>query len=187
MTPYELRVHSADEQKVEMILEVNHKVFITGLGLSVLPGSQFSVRVQVRKNSTLKNRRALVNDSHTWSTHTISTLEKSCDQIMMVKLYQKFEMEADTSALLTVEFTRITLTGDIGFVKVGRNSDYCDGEHGEVTRDVICTGDAGEPIGSVRFKMKARINTGVITRVYFENQCKCFVQRLICKGLHHVQ
>ena len=101
MTPYELRVHSAEEQKVEMILEVNHSVFITGLGLSVLPGSQFSVRVQVKKNSKLQNRRALVNDSHTWTTHTISTQEKSHDQIMMVELDQKFEIEADTSAIIT--------------------------------------------------------------------------------------
>ena len=91
-------------------------------------------------------------------------------------------MEADTSAILTVEFPRNP--DDIGFVKVGRNSDFCDGEHGLVTRDVICTDDAGEPIGSVRFKMRVKINTGVISRVYFENQCNCFVQRLIRKGLH---
>ena len=80
MTPFELRVYTAEEPKVEMILEVKHRVFITGLGLSVTPGSQFSVRVQVRKKSNLKNRRGLlgnVNESHTLTTHTISTLEKS--------------------------------------------------------------------------------------------------------------
>ena len=98
-----------------------------------------------------------------------------------MELDQKFTVEADTSAILTVEFSG--LPGEVGFVKVGRNSDYCDGE---VTRDVICTEESGEPIGSVKFKlMMGCINNGVITRVFFENECNCFIQRQrrICKGL----
>ena len=133
----------------------------SALGLSVLPGSKFSVRAHIKKNTKLKNRRALVNDSYPWTAQTINTTEKSYDQIVQVELDQKFTVEADTSAILTVEFSG--LPGEVGFVKVGRNSDYCDGE---VTRDVICTEESGEPIGSVKFKlMMGCINNGVITRV----------------------
>ena len=162
-----------------MTIGVNHSITISALGLSVLPESKFSVRAHIKKNTKLKNRRALVNDSNPWTAQTINTTEKSYAQIVQVVLDQKFTVEADTSAILTVEFSG--LPGEVGFVKVGRNSDYCDGE---VTRDVICTEESGEPIGSVKFKiMTGCINNGVITRVFFENECNCFIQRRICKGL----
>ena len=108
----------AEEQKVQMTIGVNHSITISALGLSVLPGSKFSVRAHIKKNTKLKNRRALVNDSYPWTAQTINTTEKSYDQIVQVELDQKFTVEADTSAILTVEFSG--LPGEVGFVKVGR-------------------------------------------------------------------
>ena len=54
LTPYELRVNSAEEQKVQMTIGVNHSITITALGLSVLPGSKFSVRAHIKKNTNQK-------------------------------------------------------------------------------------------------------------------------------------
>ena len=54
MTPFELRVYTAEEPKVEMILEVNHRVFITGLGLSVLPDHSFLFVFRSGKNPISK-------------------------------------------------------------------------------------------------------------------------------------